>query len=63
MKRSTKKNLTRELKTVKANIKLAMESELMQTSEGFGEDFGFDRRGGRGKMKGHKDHPQRDRKG
>jgi len=58
-----KEEFDKRIETVKANIKLAMESELMQTSEGFGEDFGFDRRGGRGKMKGHKDHPQRDRKG
>jgi len=62
-----KEEFEKRIEVVKANIKVAMETELLQTSE-FGEDFGLvDRRGGRGKMKGHKDHPhgapQRDRKG
>jgi len=62
-----KEEFEKRIETVKTNIKIALETEMLQASEfGEGEFLGEGgRRGGRGKMKGHKDHPahipQRDR--
>jgi len=53
-----KEEFEKRIETVKTNIKLAMDSEMLQADE-FGEAAGFfegRRGGGRGKMKGHKEH-------